>query len=89
MTSIANSLGSDKIQTTLKKLKDEASEKESELIQVVSSIYDLFLNKKDQAIGKIKDHANEVNTSVHCHPWYYITGALAGGIFLGLLLNKR
>lgn len=78
----------DSIQATLKKLKDEANEKEVELLNLMANIYESVKEKKDEAIDKVQEGATAVNTSVHMHPWSYIGGAALGGFLLGFLCRK-
>jgi len=33
--------------------------------------------------------ASTVNHSVHKHPWYYVGGAAAGGLLIGMLVGRR
>lgn len=84
-----NENGSAKIHAALKKLKNESNAKELELIEVISSIYENVMEKKEETVEKIKEKANDVNTSVHLHPWHYIGGAFACGFFAGLLLKRH
>ena len=76
------------IHAALQKLKNEANEKEIELIELVSTIYEKVKEKQDIAIEKIEDAASKVNTSVHMHPWRFIGGAALGGLLAGLFLRR-
>ncbi len=78
----------EKIPENLKKLKDEAVEKGSELAESVNSGYELLKDKKDAAISKFKDGACTVNDSVHSHPWAYIGGAAVLGLVVGRFFRR-
>lgn len=77
------------IQAALRKLKNDANAKELELIKLVASIYESVKDKQDKAKESIEDAASVVNTSVHLHPWRYISGAVLGGVLVGCILRKR
>jgi ElaB/YqjD/DUF883 family membrane-anchored ribosome-binding protein len=81
--------GTDKIHAALKKLKDESTAKEMELIELVSSIYETVKEKKDMAVEKVKDTASTVNTSVHLYPWRFIGGGALLGFIIGRFLRRH
>lgn len=76
------------IHSALKKLRDEANEKEIELLDLIATVYEQVQDKKDEAVQKVQDSATAVNTSVHLHPWGYIGGAAAIGVLVGWCLRK-
>ncbi len=80
--------GHDQINAALKKLKNEATEKELQLIQLVSNVYDSVKEQHEMAVGKVKEVASTVDDEVHTHPWRYIGGAAVVGLILGRLLRK-
>lgn len=80
---------SDKIDAAIKKLKTEATAKELELIDLITSIYENAKNKKDEVVERVKDTASTVNTSVHLHPWRYIGGAALAGLIIGRLMSIK
>ncbi len=79
----------DTIQTALNKLKSSRTEKEVELIDLVSSMYNNFKEVKEEATEKISESLGYVNDSVHKRPWYYIGGAALGGFLIGMLFHRR
>lgn len=80
--------GHNDIHLALKKLKDEANEKEIQLIDFVASLYENIRDTKDQAVEKVQDTVTVVNTSVHMHPWRYIGGAALCGLVAGLFFRR-
>lgn len=76
------------IHSALKKLKTEANASELELIEFVAKVYENLREKKDQAVEKVKDTTNAVNTSVHLYPWSYVGGAALCGLVAGFLLRR-
>lgn len=80
--------GPDQIHAALKKLKDKSNEKEIELIELVANVYETLKETEEKAIEKVRDTTSMVNTSVHMHPWYYVGGAAALGIVVGLILRR-
>lgn len=80
---------SEKIDAAIKKLKTEATAKEMELIDLMTSIYESAIDKKDEVVERVKDTASTVNTSVHLHPWRYIGGAALAGLIIGRLMSMK
>jgi ElaB/YqjD/DUF883 family membrane-anchored ribosome-binding protein len=78
----------DKIHTSLKKIKETASAKELELVEVVSSIYETVKSAQEKTIETARDAAHSINESVHKNPWNYIGGAVLVGFFAGLLARR-
>ena len=82
-------MAKDTIQTALNKLKSSRTEKEVELIDLVSNMYNNLKEVKEEATEKISDTIHSVNDSVHTKPWYYIGGAALGGFLIGMLFHRR
>ncbi len=79
----------DKIQSALAKLKASRTDKEVELIDMVSHMYEGFKEAKAHAVEKVEETFHDIDDSVHDHPWRYIGGAALGGFLLGILLKRR
>lgn len=79
----------DKIQGALNRLKASRTEKEIELIDLVSKMYDNLKEAKEEAVEKIDDAMENINESVHDKPWRYIGGAAAIGFILGLICRRH
>jgi ElaB/YqjD/DUF883 family membrane-anchored ribosome-binding protein len=80
--------GNDAIHQTLKKLKEQANAKESELLEVISSMYENLKDAPSKAAEKVTHTANVVNDSVHNFPWSYIGGAALAGFLLGFISRR-
>jgi ElaB/YqjD/DUF883 family membrane-anchored ribosome-binding protein len=76
------------IKSALKKLKDESNAKELQLIELVANMYENLKETKDHAVETAHDTCNNVNTSVHMHPWSYIGGAALVGFLAGMFLRR-
>ena len=79
----------DTIQAALNKLKSSRTEKEIELIDLVSNIYNNLKEAKEETAEKISEGKGYINDSIHKKPWYYIGGAAMGGFLLGMLCHRR
>jgi|JI10StandDraft_1071094.scaffolds.fasta_scaffold755315_2 ElaB/YqjD/DUF883 family membrane-anchored ribosome-binding protein len=79
----------DKIQAALSRLKDSRTEKEVELIDLVSNMYDSLKEAKKEAVEKMNDTVHSIDDSVHEKPWHYIGGAALGGFLLGILFRRH
>ncbi len=86
---MATKVVNDKIQAALHRLKATRTDKEVELIDLVSKMYDSFKEAKEEAVEKMDDAMERVNESVHESPWRYIGGAAAVGFILGLFFRRH
>ena len=77
------------IHAALKKLKDEANEKEIQIIELVASLYEQFQDTKEKAMDSVDDTVSTVNTSVHLYPWRYIGGAAILSFLVGIFCCKK
>ncbi len=78
----------DDIHKALKKLKDGSNDREMELIELISTVYESLKDTKEKAVDKVKETGATVNESVHSHPWYYIGGAALIGLLAGLCFRR-
>ena len=76
------------IEKELNELYQQSGEKERELIDLVSSIYQRVKEKQEAAVHKVQDTAHSFNDIVHKHPWHYIGSAALGGFLIGLILRR-
>lgn len=81
--------GPDRIHAALKKLRNESTAKELEVIELVANVYEAVQEKKDQVVDKVKETANTIDDSVRSHPWRYMAGAAVLGALVGRLLCRR
>jgi ElaB/YqjD/DUF883 family membrane-anchored ribosome-binding protein len=94
----------EKLNEALAHLNEAAKESREELQTLVADKYtelkaalgdaahtsaDWVKEKGKEAGDTAKLAASTVDDSVRKHPWYYIGGAAAGGLLIGLLINGR
>jgi ElaB/YqjD/DUF883 family membrane-anchored ribosome-binding protein len=77
------------IQDAIKQLKEVASQKEAELIERVSGLYDSLKESEGKAIKKAREAMGSVDKYVHQEPWFCIGGAALGGLLIGLFLRRK
>lgn len=80
--------GPDKIHSALKKLKNQSTAKEIELIELVADVYESVKEKQEQVVQTIKDTASGIDETVHAHPWKFIGGATLLGVIIGRFLLR-
>lgn len=73
----------------LQNIRDRADAKEEELIDLIGSIYETVKETQEKAVESLHHTANNINTSVHLHPWYYISGAAFVGFLAGLCARRN
>lgn len=73
----------------LQKLKNQATEKENELIDVVTSLYDSVMDTQRQVVEKISEAPKAINKMAHEKPWIYIGGGTALGFLAGFILGRK
>ena len=94
----------EKLNEALAHLNEAAKESREELQTLVADKYtelkaalgsaahtsaDWVKEKGKETGDTAKLAASTVDDSVRKHPWYYIGGAAAGGLLIGLLINGR
>ncbi|MFO7638822.1 MAG: hypothetical protein R6X14_05945 [bacterium] len=94
----------EKLDEALAHLNEAAKERRGDLQKLLSEKYtDLWsafggaahasanwVGEQGREVGETaKLAASTVNHSVRKHPWFYVGGAAAGGLLLGLLVGRR
>ena len=68
---------------------EKAAELREKAVEQLRSLREKLHDAQDAVVEKSKAAARATDDYVHDHPWRSIGAALAAGVVIGLLLNRR